>query len=141
MRYLGLDLGTKTLGVSISDRTGIIASFYDSFRYSDEDELVLKIKSIVEKEGIDVLVLGLPINMDGSLGFRAEETMSFKKKLEKVINKGVVLQDERLSTKVATDVLIEADMSRKKRKGVIDGVSAVVILQTYLDRKDKDYDR
>ena len=140
MRYLGLDLGTKTLGVSISDRTGIIASFYDSFRYEDEDELLVKIKEIVENEEIDIIVLGLPINMDGSLGFRAEETMSFKEKLEDFIDKEVVFQDERLSTRVATDVLIEADMSRKKRKNVVDGVSAVVILQTYLDRKDRNYD-
>ena len=135
MRYLGLDLGTKTLGVSISDRTGIIASFYDSFRYKSEDELILKIKDIVSKENIDVIVLGLPINMDGSLGFRAEETMDFMNKLKAVVDMEIVLQDERLSTKVATDVLVKADMSRKKRKDVIDGVSAVVILQTYLDRK------
>lgn len=140
MRYLGLDLGTKTLGVAISDKLGIIASFYDSFRYNVEDELISKIKDIMEKESIDAIVLGLPINMDGSLGFRAEETMSFKEKLEKVINKEVILQDERLSTKVATDVLIKADVSRKKRKGVIDGVSAVVILQSYLDRKEHNHD-
>ena len=140
MRYLGLDLGTKTLGVSISDKTGLIASFYDSFRYEKEDDLLEKIKDIVQKEDIDVLVLGLPINMDGSLGFRAEETAAFKNKLEDVLNQEIVFQDERLSTRVATDVLIEADMSRKKRKNVIDGVSAVVILQTYLDRKDRNYD-
>ena len=139
MKYLGLDLGTKTLGIAISE-TGLIASFYDSFRYDNEDELISKIEEIVKKEKIDVVVLGLPINMDGSLGFRAEETISFKDKLEGVLDKEVALQDERLSTKVATDVLIEADMSRKKRKGVIDGVSAVVILQTYLDRKDRNYD-
>ena len=136
MRYLGLDLGTKTLGVAISDRTGIIASFYDSFRYESEEELILKICDIVKKENIDIVVLGLPINMDGSLGFRAEETISFKEKLASVLDKEIVLQDERLSTRVATDVLVKADMSRKKRKGVIDGVSAVVILQSYLDRKD-----
>ena len=136
MRYLGLDLGTKTLGIAISDRTGIIASFYDSLRYESEDELILKIKDIISKENIDVIVLGLPINMDGSLGFRAEETMAFKDKLETVIDKEIVLQDERLSTRVATDVLVKADMSRKKRKNVIDGVSAVVILQSYLDRKE-----
>ena len=136
MRYLGLDLGTKTLGVSISDKTGIIASFYDSFRYESEDELLLTIKDIVSRENIDVIVLGLPINMDGSLGFRAEETMAFKEKLETVIDKEIILQDERLSTRVATDVLVKADMSRKKRKKVIDGVSAVVILQSYLDRKE-----
>ncbi len=136
MRYLGLDLGTKTLGLAISDRTGIIASFYDSFRYENEDELISKINSIVDKERIDVLVLGLPKNMNGSLGFRAEETISFKRRLEEVVKKQVVLQDERLTTRVATDVLVDADMSRKKRKNVIDGVSAVVILQSYLDRKE-----
>ena len=136
MRYLGLDLGTKTLGLAISDRTGIIASFYDSFRYENEDELISKINSIVDKEKIVVLVLGLPKNMNGSLGFRAEETISFKRRLEEVVKKQVVLQDERLTTRVATDVLVDADMSRKKRKNVIDGVSAVVILQSYLDRKE-----
>jgi putative Holliday junction resolvase len=136
MRYLGLDLGTKTLGVAISDRTGIIASFYDSFRYSSEEELLNKIESIVVKEKIDVIVLGLPKNMNGSLGFRAQDTISFGDKLKSFVNKDVVLQDERLTTRVATDVLIDADVSRKKRKDVIDGVSAVVILQSYLDRKE-----
>lgn len=136
MRYLGLDLGAKTLGLAISDRTGVIASFYDSIRYSNEDELIAAIKDIVEKEKIDTLVLGLPKNMNGSLGFRAEETIAFKEKLEQEIKQEVVLQDERLTTKVATDVLIDADLSRKKRKKVIDGVSAVVILQGYLDRKE-----
>lgn len=140
MRYLGLDLGTKTLGVAISDKTGVIASFYDSFRYEDENLLILKIKDIVLKENISVVVLGLPVNMDGSKGFRAQETMDFKDKLEKEVDVEVVLQDERLSTKVATDVLVKADMSRKKRKNVIDGVSATVILQTYLDRKEHIYD-
>ncbi len=135
MRYLGLDLGTKTLGLAISDRTGVIASFYDSLRYDDEDKLIEEISSIVDKENIDILVLGLPKNMNGSLGFRAEETLSFKEKLES-IGKKVILQDERLTTKVATDVLINADVSRKKRKKIIDGVSAVVILQSYLDRKE-----
>lgn len=137
MRYLGLDLGTKTLGVSISDKTGTIASFYDSFRYSDEEELINKINDIVLKESVEVIVLGLPKNMNGSLGFRANETMEFKEKLEKVVKKEVVLEDERLTTRVATDVLINADVSRKKRKGVIDGLSAVVILQSYLDRRSK----
>lgn len=140
MKYLGLDLGTKTLGISISDRTGIIASFYDSIRYTDEDKLIDDIKSIIEKENIDIVVLGFPVNMDGSKGFRAHDTMTFKEKLESVISKPIELQDERLSTRVATDVLIKADVSRKKRKDVIDGVSAVVILQTYLDRKEHSYD-
>lgn len=140
MRYLGLDLGTKTLGIAISDKTGVIASFYDSIRYDDEEQLIERIKNIVEKESVDKLVLGLPKNMNGSLGFRAEDTILFKEKLEKKIEKEIVLQDERLTTKVATDVLIQADMSRKKRKEVIDGISAVVILQGYLDRKEHNYE-
>ena len=140
MRYLGLDLGTKTLGLAISDRTGVIASFYDSIRYDNEEQLIEKIKDIVEKENIDKIVLGLPKNMNGSLGFRAQDTISFKEKLEKKITQEIILQDERLTTKVATDVLIQADMSRKKRKEVIDGISAIVILQGYLDRKEHNYE-
>ncbi|MGM9878637.1 MAG: Holliday junction resolvase RuvX [Bacilli bacterium] len=136
MKYLGLDLGKKTLGLAISDRTGLIASFYKSLRYEDEDKLIIEISNIVEKEKIDALVLGLPKNMDNSRGFRAQETLEFKEKLEQKINKKVILQDERLSTRMAENVLIDADLSRKKRKKVIDGVSAVVILQSYLDRKE-----
>ncbi len=140
MKYLGLDLGTKTLGLAISDRTGVIASFYDSLRYDDEDVLISKIEGIIDKEKIDILVLGLPKNMNNSVGPRAEETIRFKEKLEKKISKKVILQDERLSTKLAEAPLIDADLSRKKRKKIIDGVAAVVILQAYLDRKEKDYE-
>ena len=75
--------------------------------------------------------------MDNSEGFRTEETKEFKQKLEKQIDKEIILQDERLSTRMAESVLIDADLSRKKRKKVIDGLSAVVILKAYLDRKEK----
>lgn len=136
MRYLGLDLGKKTLGIAISDKTGMIASFYDSIRYEAEDCLIDDIVSICEKESIEAIVLGLPKNMDGTLGFRAQETIEFKNKLEEKIGIDIFLQDERLTTKVATDVLIDADLSRAKRKKIIDGVSAVVILQGYLDKKE-----
>lgn len=136
MKYLGLDLGKKTLGLAISDRTGLIASFYKNIRYEKEESLIEEIKDIVKQEQIDALVLGYPKNMNNSEGFRAIETLEFKEKLEKELDKKVFLQDERLSTRVAESVLINADLSRKKRKKVIDGVSAVVILQTYLDRKE-----
>ena len=136
MRYLGLDLGKKTLGLAISDRTGLIASFYKSIRYENEDKLISELKDIIKREKIDILVLGLPKNMDNSEGFRAIETLEFKEKLEQEIDKDIVLQDERLSTRMAENVLIDADLSRKKRKKIIDGVSAVVILQSYLDRKE-----
>ena len=137
MRYLGLDLGTKTLGIALSDKLGIVASFYKSIRYEDEDKLIDEIISIVDKENVDKMVLGLPKNMNNSLGSRAEDTISFKEKLEQRSNKEVILEDERLTTVVAQKTLIDADMSRKKRKKVVDGVSAVIILQSYLDRKER----
>lgn len=137
MRYLGLDLGTKSLGLALSDRTGLIASFYKNISYTDEDKLLEEIKDIVEKEHVEKLVLGLPKNMDNSLGWRSTETIEFKEKLEKMLDKEVILEDERLTTKVAENMLIDFDLSRKKRKKVIDGVSAVIILQSYLDRKER----
>lgn len=137
MRYLGLDLGTKSLGLALSDRTGLIASFYKNISYTDEDKLLEKIKDIVEKEHVEKLVLGLPKNMDNSLGWRSTETIEFKEKLEKMLDKEVILEDERLTTKIAENMLIDFDLSRKKRKKVIDGVSAVIILQSYLDRKER----
>ncbi|MDY4236983.1 MAG: Holliday junction resolvase RuvX [Bacilli bacterium] len=137
MRYLGLDLGTKSLGLALSDRTGLIASFYKNISYTDEDKLLEEIKDIVEKEHVEKLVLGLPKNMDNSLGWRSTETIEFKEKLEKMLDKEVILEDERLTTKIAENMLIDFDLSRKKRKKVIDGVSAVIILQSYLDRKER----
>ena len=137
MRYLGLDLGTKSLGLALSDRTGLIASFYKNISYTDEDKLLEEIKGIVEKEHVEKLVLGLPKNMDNSLGWRSTETIEFKEKLEKMLDKEVILEDERLTTKIAENMLIDFDLSRKKRKKVIDGVSAVIILQSYLDRKER----
>ena len=137
MKYLGLDLGKKSLGVAISDKTGLIATFYKNIRYVDESELIEEIIQIINKEEVDKIVLGYPKNMDNSEGFRAQETKDFMKKLENKVDKEIILQDERLSTRMAESVLINADISRKKRKKVIDGLSAVVILKSYLDRKEK----
>ena len=137
MRYLGLDLGTKSLGLALSDRTGLIASFYKNISYTDEDKLLEEIKDIVEKEHVEKLVLGLPKNMDNSLGWRSTETIEFKEKLEKMLDKEVILEDERLTSKISNNVLISGDMSRKKRKNVVDGVASVVILQSYLDRNNR----
>ena len=136
-KIVGLDLGTKSLGLALSDRTGLIASFYKNISYTDEDKLLEEIKDIVEKEHVEKLVLGLPKNMDNSLGWRSTETIEFKEKLEKMLDKEVILEDERLTTKIAENMLIDFDLSRKKRKKVIDGVSAVIILQSYLDRKER----
>ena len=137
MRYLGLDLGQKKLGVAISDKSGVIASFYDSLIISSEKEMLDKVLEIIEKEKVDKVVIGYPKNMDNSEGFRAKETEDFKKELEKHFSNEIILEDERLTTKISENILIEGNMSRKKRKTVIDGVSAVLILQSYLDRKEK----
>lgn len=135
MRYLGLDLGTRTLGLSISDITGTIASTYKTIRFEDSDYQILlpQIKEIVEVEKIDKLVLGFPKNMNNTIGDRAQTTMEFKKTLEDYLNKDVILQDERLSTVQAHNYMLEADMSRKKRKKNVDKIAANIILQTYLD--------
>lgn len=136
MRYLGLDLGTKTLGISLSDKLGLIASFYDNISYADVYKLLDLVNNIIKKENVNKLVLGLPKNMNNTCGYRVEETLEFKKLLEEKTGLEVILEDERLTTKLAESTLINANMSRKKRKKVIDGVSAVVILQSYLDRKE-----
>lgn len=136
MKLLGLDLGTKTLGIAISDETKLIASYLMTleFKERDYDSLLPKIKEIVETKKISKLILGFPKNMNNTIGERAEETIAFKKQLEDYLNKEVVLQDERLTTVEATNYLLEANMSRKKRKQKIDGLAATIILQTYLDK-------
>ncbi len=138
MRYLGLDLGMKTLGVSISDTTGTIANSYKTIRYNGQlDNLVEEVKKILLEEPIKTIVLGYPKNMNNTIGDSAKRALQFKSMIEKHLKIEVVMQDERLSTMEATNYLLEADMSRKKRKQKIDSLAANIILQTYLDRKDK----
>ena len=136
MRCLGLDLGSKTLGISISDLTNCIASVYTTLYFENEDysSLILPLKEIILKENIDTLVLGLPKNMNNTLGTRALITLEFKEMLERELNIRVVMEDERLTSVISNNVLINADISRKKRKKTVDGMAAVIILQGYLDR-------
>jgi putative holliday junction resolvase len=134
MIYLGLDLGSKTLGLSISDRTSTIATSLEVLRYNDYDELLDKLSKIVESRKVDSFVLGNPLNLDGSISKRSEITFEFKKILEEKFNKEVIMQDERLSTVEAERMLISNDEKRKDRKKVIDKVAATIILQGYLDR-------
>ena len=135
MKYLGLDLGTKTLGLAISDKTGLIASPYKVLRYNDINILLEELKKIIDKENIQGLVLGLPKNMNGSLGFASDRSLKFKEILENNFDLPVFLVDERLSTVEAENILLDADMSRKKRKKVIDGLAASIILDTFLKMK------
>ena len=136
MRCLGLDLGTKTLGLAMSDKTNFIASPYRVLRWDGEDyELLFKDLDIIIKDNsITDLVLGLPKNMNNTLGTRAMITLEFKKMLEDEFNIKVVMEDERLTSVISNNVLINADVSRKKRKKKVDGMAAVIILQGYLDR-------
>lgn len=137
MRCLGLDLGTRTLGCSISDETATIASTLKTIRFKDSmyDELLPQIKEIVDEYHVGEIVLGFPKNMNNTIGPRGETTLEFKKNLENYLNMDVFLQDERLSTVEATNYMIEADLSRKKRKKKVDSLAANIILQTYLDKK------
>ena len=138
MRYLGLDLGTRTLGISVSDPLGIVATSKEIIRHEENyDVLVDKVLEIVKELNVGEIVLGLPKNMNNTLGERATKSLEFKKMLEDKINIPVTLIDERLSTKEATNILIEADTSRKKRKKVIDSLAATIILQRYLDEKGR----
>ena len=134
MRYLRLDLGTKTLGLAISN--GMIATSLKTIHFNDLKEAIDKLEKVIIEEKIDLLVLGLPKNMNNTIGPRAEATIEFKEMLEK-LNYQVVLQDERLSTVSAHNYMIEADLSRKKRKEKVDSLAATIILQAYLDKKGK----
>ena len=137
MRYLGLDLGTKTLGLSMSDELCLIASTYKTLHFAenDYDTLIPLLRDIIKEYDVSKLVLGFPKNMNNSIGDRCETTLKFKEKLEKELDIEVVLQDERLTTVEATNYMLEADVSRKKRKKKIDSLAANIILQTYLDKE------
>lgn len=138
MRYLGLDLGTKTLGLALSDQLGMIATSYKILRHNEDyDSLIPMLKEEIEKNDVTALVLGLPKNMNNSIGERGEIALNFKEKLENVFNLPVYMQDERLTTRQAESLLISNDTSRKKRKKVIDSLAATIILQSYLDRREK----
>ena len=141
MKCLGMDLGTRTLGLATSDRLGLIASPYKTIRYEDTDKLVDEVLDIIKNEKIEVLVLGYPKNMNNTLGEAVERTMVFKEKLEAKCDFKINLIDERLSTVEATNYLLNEDMSRKGRKRVVDAVAASIILDTYLRKVEIDKQR
>ena len=135
MTYLGLDLGTKTLGISKS--SGVIASFYKTLRHNEDyDYLILELEKIVKEESVDKIVLGYPKNMNNTKSDMTRTVLEFKKKLEDKLNIEVILEDERLTSKISNDLLIQGNMSRMKRKKVVDGVASVVILESFLDRRN-----
>ena len=137
-RYLGLDLGSVTCGVSFSD-TGLIARTIETIRFKPDDyNMALdKVLDIVDREKPDIIVLGLPLLLNDDVGPRAQICLEFGEVLEQESGIPVKMQDERFTTAVAESILWEADISRKKRKKKIDQLAAVQILQTWLDRNVK----
>ena len=138
MRYLGLDLGSRTLGIATSDRSGTISSYYDTFRHNEDyDSLIPRIVSLVQELQIEAIVLGFPKNMNNTIGPKGELSLQFKEKLEESLSIPVYLQDERLTTVSANRVLIEGGVRRNKRKKVVDSMAATILLQSYLDKENK----
>ncbi len=137
MRIIGLDYGSKTVGVAMSDPSGFLASPVETIKREEEVNLkqtVRRIRTLCEENEVRTIVLGLPKNMNGSLGARAEKTLAFQKRLQRDLYQiEILLWDERLTTRQAEQPMIEAGMDRKKRKEVVDQLAAVLILQSYLD--------
>ena len=142
MRYLGIDLGSKTVGLAMSDTTLTIASTYKTIFFKDEDynSTINEIKDIIKEYNITKIILGLPKNMNNTLGERAEITLKYKEFLEKSTDLPVIMFDERLTSVISNSILIEADMSRKKRKKKVDSIAAQIILQDYLNKEKNEHE-
>ncbi len=137
MRVMGLDVGSKTVGVAVSDALGWTGQGIETIKINEEEgELGLdRLAELVKQYGVTEFVVGFPKNMNNTVGPRGEASIAYKEQLEERFGLPVTLWDERLTTMAAERVLIEADVRRKDRKKVIDKMAAVMILQGYLDRK------
>ena len=136
MRIIGLDYGSVTCGVALSDESFLIASPMETIRYKEMDELLSKLDIYFSKYEIGVIVLGNPINLDGSISKRSEITLEFKNILENRYDVQVVLEDERLTSVIVNNILIENNTKRENRKKVVDKLAACLILESYLDRRN-----
>ena len=133
MRHLCIDLGDVRIGLATSDSMGICATGLETYRRVDPDKDLAYIADIVKRENIGKVVIGLPVNMDGTSGERVEKARAFGDALKPFVSAEIAYQDERLSSVAGERMLIEAGMRRDKRKKVIDKIAATIILQTYLD--------
>jgi len=140
MRIMGLDFGSKTVGVAISDPLLITAQGIEIIRRKEENKLrqtLARIEALIEEYGVDMIVLGLPKNMNDTLGERAQLSLEFKEKLERRTGLSVVMWDERLTTVAADRAMKEAGIRREDRKDYVDKIAACLILQGYLDQREK----
>lgn len=135
MRILGIDYGDARIGLAISDLMGVIASPLDTYESKGMKKDIDYIANLVKEKQVTAIVLGLPLNLDGSIGFRASKTQALGQVLSRVTQIPVIYQDERLTTVTAEEILIEGNVSREKRKKLIDKMAARLILQSYLDCK------
>ncbi|OLO38789.1 Holliday junction resolvase RuvX [Alkalihalophilus pseudofirmus] len=137
MRILGLDVGTKTIGIAISDELGWTAQGIETYRRKEDDQTADTnyIVNLAKEYNVEAIVVGLPKNMNGTIGPSGEACQQFAEVIKENVDCPVILWDERLTTVAAERMLISADISRKKRKKVIDKMAAVMILQGYLDSK------
>jgi putative holliday junction resolvase len=135
-RLIGLDVGDKNIGIAISDGLGITAQALSTLKRTNIKTDIDAIKKILDEYHIKEIIVGLPKNMDGSIGVQANKTIHFSEHLKKNFDVKIIFLDERLTTVMANKALLEGDLSRKKRKKRIDKIAAQLILQNYLDRKD-----
>ena len=133
MKYLGIDFGTKQLGLATSDETGLIAGKYGTIKREGVKIDVKKLCEVIKQERIQKIVIGYPINMDGTFGEIVRQVDVFVSSLQEEVDLPIEKWDERLSSVSAERLLIQGDVSRRKRRKVIDQVAAVIILQNYLD--------
>jgi putative Holliday junction resolvase len=134
MKKMALDLGNVRIGIATSDALGIIATGLETYKRVNQKQDFEYIINLIKEHNIDTLVLGLPLNMDGSEGERVQITKKFAEKIKQQTNVKVVYQDERLTSVSAEKILIEGNMRRENRKNVIDKLAATIILQSYLDK-------
>lgn len=137
MKYIGLDIGDKNIGIAIS--SGIIAQGLCTYKRVNYQSDIEYIKKIVVENSVFKVVVGLPKNMNGSIGFQGEKVIKFCENLKKILEDDVEIEfmDERLTTVLANNFMLEADMSRKKRKNIVDKIAAQIILQDYLNMPKK----
>lgn len=137
MRILALDVGDKRIGVAVSDELEISAHSLTTIERTDLKKDIAHIKEIITKYSAGEIVVGMPVMMDGSVGIQADKVTRFVEEIKKELDIPIKFMDERLSTRFVEKMLIDADMSRKKRGKIIDKLSAVVILQDYLNSRGK----
>ena len=140
-RYLGIDFGTRRIGVAVSDELGLTAQPLPTIESSTDEETLRAIRGFIDQYGVLEVVVGLPKNMNGSLGPAAELALAFARRLEEGGAAKVTMWDERLTSKAAERLLIEADLPRAKRKRHVDQMAAVLILQGFLDRCHRQKER